>query len=130
MGTRFVKARRTPSQASEEFSRAAQGLWDEFGVWYKAHPDATFDEMEHFLGERGRSLLGMAMELMLRQGDMGAMPNAPRCERCGRAMKFKGYPEKTVHGLKVDSEIPRAYYLCPACEAGVFPPGTTVAAEA
>jgi len=36
-------------------------------------------------------------------------------------MVFKGYPEKDVHGLRADAEIPRAYYICPHCEAGVFP---------
>lgn len=41
-------------------------------------------------------------------------------------MVFKGYPEKAVHGLKVDTEIPRAYYICPRCEVGVCPPWSDV----
>jgi DNA-directed RNA polymerase subunit RPC12/RpoP len=129
MGTRSVKARLSASQASERFSEAARGLWVKFNAWYQAHPDATFDEMESFLGEQGRGLLGMALELTLRQGDLGAAPEGQRCERCGGEMIFKGYPEKVVEGLKVDAEIPRAYYVCPRCKAGVFPPGPTSTAE-
>jgi len=45
-------------------------------------------------------------------------------------MVFNGYPEKSVEGLKVDAEIPRAYYVCPRCEAGLFPPGPASSAEA
>jgi DNA-directed RNA polymerase subunit RPC12/RpoP len=124
------KARRTQSQAAEEFSRAAQELWTRFNVWHNEHPDATFDDMDDFLGEEGRDLMGKALELRLRQGDLGAKAEGQRCSRCGREMRFKGYPEKTVHGLKVDSDIPRAYYHCPACEAGLFPPGQASETEA
>lgn len=130
MSTRSTKARLTPSHASEMFSEAAETLWAEFNTWYQAHPQATFDEMEIYLGERGRGLMGMALALILRQGDLGAAPQGWRCEQCGQEMTFKGYPAKAVCGLKVDAEIPRAYYVCPRCEAGIFPPGPPSAAEA
>ena len=124
------EARRTPSQAADEFSKAAQELWTRFDAWSKEHPDATFDDMDDFLGEQGRDLMGKALQLRLRQGDLGAKPEGQRCPRCGREMRFKGYHEKTVHGLKVDSDIPRAYSPCPACESGIFPPGETSETEA
>lgn len=130
MSPRSVKARLSPSQASEMFSEAARGMFVEFSAWYQAHPEATFDEMESYLGEEGRGLLGKALELILRQGNLGARPQGYRCERCGAEMVFKGYPEKAAQGLKVDAEIPRAYYVCPRCQAGVFPPGPASAAEA
>jgi hypothetical protein len=129
MATRSDEARCTSSQATEEFSKAAQEFWARFDVWDKDHPDATFDDMDSFLGEQGRDLMGKALELRLRQGDLGAKPEGEHCPRCGREMTFKGYPEKTVHGLKVDSDIPRAYYHCPACAAGFFPPGQTSTTE-
>ena len=130
MSTRSVKARLSPSQASEMFSKAARAMWAKFNAWYQAHPEATFDEMEDYLGEEGRGLLGMALELILRQGDLGATPQGYRCERCGGKMVFKGYPEKAIQGLKVDAEMPRAYYTCPRCKAGIFPPGPTSLPEA
>ena len=130
MSTRSVKARLSPSQATEMFSEAAQAMWAGFSAWYEAHPEATFDEMEDYLGQEGRGLLGRALELMVRQGDLGAKPEGHRCERCGGEMVFKGYPGKAIQGLKVEVEIPRAYYICPRCKAGVFPPGPTSTAEA
>lgn len=123
------EVRRTPSEAREEFLASAEELWSRFEAWHDANPEATFDEMEEQLGRQRRALLGKFLELRLRQDNLGATPEAPRCERCGRPMVFKGYPRKTVQGLEVDVEIPRAYYHCPTCKVGVFPPGPTAAAE-
>jgi hypothetical protein len=59
--------------------------------------------------------------LTLQGGDLGAKADRPRCERCGGEVAFKGCPKKGVHGLKVELGVPRAYYVCPACESSLFP---------
>ena len=130
MTKRRSKARQSRSEVREAFLAAALHLWDEFNTWYDAHPDATFDEMEQELGKHRRVLMGETLELTLRRGDLGASPAAPHCEQCGRRLVFKGYPEKEVHGLEGEAEIPRAYYVCPHCEAGVFPPRPPAETEA
>jgi hypothetical protein len=107
----------------------AEKLWDEFNIWFQEHPEATFDEMESELGKHRREILGGFLELSLRQGDLGATPEAPACESCGKPMTFKGYPKKGVHGLETDVKIPRAYYVCPSCRRGLFPPGPTSTPE-
>ena len=122
-------ARQTRSEARDEFVRRAEELWDEFNVWYQDHPEATFDAMEAELGKQRRAILGDFLELSLRQGDLGATPEAPTCTQCGKPMVFKGYPEKEVHGLEADAKIPRAYYVCPTCGVGLFPPGPPSAPE-
>jgi hypothetical protein len=122
-------ARRTSSEAREEFLKRAEELWDSFNVWHKEHPEATFDEMEEELGRQRRGMLGGFLELNLRQGDLGATPKAPACERCGQPMVFKGYPEKTIQGLEAEATVPRAYYVCPTCGVGFFPPGPAAEAE-
>jgi hypothetical protein len=122
MSERYSSARQTSSEARDEFLRRAEELWDEFNGWYQGHPEATFDEMEAELGKRRRAILGGFVELSLRQGDLGSTPEAPSCKECGRPMIFKGYPKKEVHGLEADAKIPRAYYVCPTCGVGIFPP--------
>jgi hypothetical protein len=104
-------------------------MWDEFNVWYQDHPEATFDEMEAELGKHRRAIVGNFVELSLRQGDLGAKPEAPPCEQCGQPMVFKGYPKKEVHGLEADAKLPRAYYVCPTCGVGIFPPGPSSPSE-
>lgn len=129
MSERRSSARQTSSEARDEFLRRAEELWDEFNGWYQDHPEATFDEMEAELGKRRRAILGDVVELGLRQGDLGATPEAPSCKGCGRVMVFKGYPKKEVHGLEADAKIPRAYYVCPTCKVGIFPPGPSSTPE-
>jgi hypothetical protein len=129
MPERRSGARQTSSEARDEFLQRAEKLWDKFNTWYQDHPEATFDEMEGELGKQRRAILGGFLELSLRQGDLGATPEAPSCRQCRRAMVFKGYPRKEVHGLEADVKIPRAYYVCPTCGVGIFPPGSPTALE-
>ena len=123
------RARLTASEARAEFLARAEELWDDFDAWYKENPEATFDEMEEQLGRQRRAVFGKLLELRLRQDNLGATPEAPRCERCRKPMVFKGYLTKDVQGLDVEAEISRAYFHCPTCKVGVFPPGSTAAAE-
>jgi hypothetical protein len=125
MAKRRSKARQTRDEAREAYLTAAAHLWDEFSAWYDAHPNATYREMELELRNHRRVLMGETLALTLRRGELGASAVAPRCERCGREMVFKGYPDKEVRGLEGEADIPRAYYVCPPCEAGIFPPGPT-----
>ena len=129
MSGRESRARLTPSEAREEFTIRATGLWDTVNAWYREHPTATFDEIEEQLGQQRREFLGELVELMLRQGDLGATAEAPDCPKCGKPMAFKGYPPKTVHGLDVDVKIPRGYFYCPTCQVGISPPGSATEAE-
>lgn len=129
MSERRRGPRQTPGEARDEFVEKAKKLWDDFNTWYEGHPEATYDQMEAKLGEERRAFFGDLLEHSLRQGNLGAMPEAPLCEKCGKSMEFKGYPEKTVHGLETDACIPRAYYVCPTCQVGFSPPGPTSPAE-
>ena len=124
-----ARVRLTASEAREEFLARAGELWDDFDGWLEAKPEATFDEMDEHLGRRRRAVLGELLELRLRQDDLGATPEAPRCTGCGNLMEFKGYLTKSVQGLDIEAEISRAYFHCPTCKVGVFPPGPTAAAE-
>ena len=45
------------------------------------------------------------------------------CERCGRPLVYKGEPQRDIENLEGEPRLKRAYYHCPHCEGGVFPPG-------
>ena len=129
MPKRRSRARLTPTEAKEEFLERAEELWEELNSWYKDNAGATIDDLEEKLGQRRREALGELVALTLRQGDLGAEPEAPTCKKRGKPMAFQGYPEKTVHGLEIDIEIPRAYYYCSTCKVGIFPPGPPPSTE-
>lgn len=127
MPKRQSSARLTRTEAKEKYLERAEEQWEEFNGWYQANPAATFDEIEAELGQKRRAVMGEFVELSLRQGDLGAEPEAPDCEGCGKRMAFQGYLKKKVHSLEMDIEIPRAYYYCSTCGVGLFPPGPTSA---
>ena len=115
--------RLTSEQACTAFMESAGELWEELNHWYQQHPEATFKDIEFHLRKLRRSLMGQAISSMVAQGDLGATPEPPSCEECGTEMQFKGYADKEVEGLEGDGRLSRAYYVCPACGAGLFPPG-------
>ena len=57
--------------------------------------------------------------------EVESQPLAPdvNCPSCGRRMQHKGKKPKQVTTQSGDIAIERAYYYCPACRAGFFPPG-------
>ena len=121
MSEQGSEVRRTRKAARKEFLERAEELWDSFNEWHEGHPDASFDEMEEEIGRQRRAIMGEFLELNLRQGDLGASPEAPGCRQCGQPMAFKGYRQKSVQGLESEAEIPRAYYHRSTCKVGVFP---------
>jgi hypothetical protein len=97
--------------------------------WRKAHPRATFTEIETALdAEMARVRARMLEELALAsdqtdwRGQEGE--ERPRCPVCGEALQANGFRERR---LVTDHEQPvtlrRQHGRCPACEASVFPPG-------
>jgi uncharacterized protein with PIN domain len=70
-------------------------------------------------------LMGALMaELALQHGNGYALEGL-RCARCGAQLVYKGTPEREVLHPEGEGELERAYYHCPQCERGLFPPGPT-----
>jgi len=49
----------------------------------------------------------------------------PNCAECGRPMRYGGQPGKKIDSKAGTISFKRDYYHCPACGAGLFPPGPT-----
>lgn len=117
---------RTQSRARREalFLEAARKMHKELEEWYDRHPRATFGELEAEVRRKRRKLMGQELEILINGRDSGFELEAPKCKKCGKAMEFEGYRKWGVHGLEGESELERAYYVCPECEGEtIFPPG-------
>jgi hypothetical protein len=100
------------------------GMIDELRGWRAQHGEASFDEIAAQVTPRRRALMGELLEALARQPGSGMVPEGVACERCGQAMEYKGEPGRQIeHYLEGETDLKRAYYYCPRCKVGFFPPG-------
>lgn len=97
--------------------------------WRLQHPKATFKEIEQALDARLGALRARMLQdvaLASAAADVGATRAAdrPPCPACGGRLAARGQDTRavlTAHGQRVT--LARSYAGCPACGAGLFPPG-------
>ena len=93
-------------------------------MWYDAHPEATFGEIEVEARRLRRELMGEALAVLINGRDSEAQTAPRRCAQCGEALRFHEYRAKSIRGLEGDTCLQRAYYVCPrGCGETFFPPG-------
>lgn len=119
MGRRMNREER-----KKAFLKQAEEMFEELEAWYDKNPEASFGEIEIEARKQRRKMMGKGLEVVVNGRDTGQEEEAPGCEGCGQPMAFKGYRGKRVQGLEGDSELERAYYVCPDCQGETFfPPG-------
>jgi len=102
-----------------------EAMYEELYQWREKHAEASFDEIGDQITPRRQELMGELMVQLARQHGSGEVIEGIVCEKCGRLMEYKGEPKRDVEHLEGKAELYRAYYYCPHCEGGFFPPGST-----
>ncbi len=94
-------------------------LETELHTWRRAHPEATWVEIEAELDRR----LDALRASLLGEVVTDAPGAAASCPHCGGPLVARGTRTRTVV-TRGDQAIPltRAYQTCPACGAGLSPP--------
>lgn len=94
--------------------------------WRATHPKATFAEIEQVVEERLSDARARFVEDLALQATSESGDGAPRpgCPQCGKPLVSRGQMERqvTVAGNR-SVRLKRSYATCPACGAGLFPPG-------
>lgn len=106
------------------WAAAQQALW----AWRRAHPTATFNEIEDAVDQQFGSLRAQMLEalsLASRAADVQAKQTGapPRCPACDERLVRQGRHRRQVvvqGGQTVSLE--RDYTICPTCGQGLFPP--------
>jgi hypothetical protein len=94
-------------------------------TWRKAHPQATFVEIE---AEMEARIKGLREEVLGEIIGMSAATEAEgqivHCPECGAGMAGRGKHKRRLQGAGgSEVELERVYLECPACGAGFFPSG-------
>src|SRR4051794_3863853 len=100
-----------------------------FKAWRQAHPRATLAAIEAALDSRwavARARLVEDAALASAAADLRALPPEarPRCPDCGAMLEARGQEVRhltTTHEQPLT--LPRHRAVCPACGAGLSPPG-------
>jgi len=90
-------------------------------AWQDTHPDASFAEIESAVEQH---LSGVRAQLVGALVDRGMTEEHPTCRGCGTTMVPRSQSSRAVviQG-NASVELHRTYVVCPACGAGLFPPG-------
>jgi hypothetical protein len=93
--------------------------------WRKAHPKATFVEIEAEMEARIKGLREEVMgEIIAMSAATEAEGQIVHCPECGAAMERRGKHPRRLQGAGgSEVELEREYLECPACGAGFFPSG-------
>lgn len=114
----------------QDFAKNWQAMSEEvitgMKEWRLQHPRATLREIEAALDERlGRMRARMLQDAALasEQADWEG-EGGPACSECGTRLDRRGREERHLqtHGGQ-EIVLERRYGVCPACWAGLFPPG-------
>ena len=72
---------------------------------------------------RTRAEVGEQVTAALLETQGGPRVPEPHCPSCGQAMRYKGRKHRYLRTRSGEVELERAYYYCPMCRRGHFPPG-------
>jgi YgiT-type zinc finger domain-containing protein len=128
----MARARRTDLAAvTEQWESLAAEVLVGIKDWRSQHPRATFTEIEDELDrELGRLRSRLLEDVVLASAATEGVPTAGAagaptgCPACGGALRVRGQATRAVTVTRDQTvTLARAYTVCSACGAGVFPPG-------
>jgi Zn finger protein HypA/HybF involved in hydrogenase expression len=113
----------------DEVTKAAGQVYEELEAWCATHPGYTLLELEEQAAKLRQRLIGEMMSRLVSQRESIAPAEGVKCPKCGEPMQNKGKRKRTVRGPEGPIELERAYYYCPACKEGFFPPRSRTATD-
>lgn len=118
-----------PSDLDAHWRELAEEAFTGMKEWRLQHPKATFREIETAVDERlARVRARMLQDAALASAatDLRTVPLAERpvCPDCGQRPELRGQETRRLT-TTYDQQLTltRSYTVCPACGAGLFPPG-------
>ncbi len=114
--------RKTRAEIKAELLAQYAGMLDEVLSQGETKAGLTLTDIEE-MALRTRAEVGehVTAALLEMQGEP-SVPG-PRCPSCGQEMRYKGQKHRYLRTRSGEVEMERAYYYCPTCRRGHFPPG-------
>jgi hypothetical protein len=120
-----MQSQRQSEENKRRWLAHLEQMYEELYAWREVHPEASFDEIARQVTPRRQAAMGELLAQLASQHGNGVEVAGLVCEACGSRLEYKGTPQRLVEHLEGEMELRRAYYYCPHCESGIFPPGST-----
>ena len=89
--------------------------------------ELTLSDIERLVRRAGQGVMeGFTGELVEVEAQK---PQSQTCPRCGRKARYKGEKGRDLVAETGETRLERAYYYCPKCGEGFFPPRPEVGPE-
>ena len=85
--------------------------------------DMTLSDIERWVLRTGQQVQARRLEELTQASQEAQSAEAPVCERCGSRMQRRGMRPRQVITDVGEMTLERTYYVCPGCNASLFPPG-------
>jgi hypothetical protein len=117
--------RRSHDEIRTELQAEAARMIDELMAWQAATPTPNLTQIEDAVLKVRQRLSERMAELLIESQEAVRPGITPRCPQCQGKLRFKDEQPRTVESRTGKLEVARAYYYCPHCQAGFFPPRST-----
>lgn len=111
----------------DAWQRKSAAILTDITAWRRAHPKATFVEIEDEVHQRLMELEAQVLQDAAQAsesrewGSTKGMP-APLCPTCAIPLEARGKHQRTLQGNGGENvQLLRTYGTCPECGAGLFP---------
>jgi hypothetical protein len=126
-----LKTEESVEEAMDEraWVHKSQEILGDIKEWRRAHPKATFVEIEDEVHQRmmqleAQVLQEAAQERSSREWGGALSEDQPRCPKCQVPLKARGKHKRTLQGNGGQSvTLHRTYGTCPTCGESFFPSG-------
>lgn len=113
----------------QQWIKKSEEILSDIKEWRRAHPKATFVEIEDEVHRRLMELEAQvvqdaAQESASREWGRRVGREAPKCPKCGVPLQARGKHQRTLQGNGGQSvTLKRTYGSCPKCGESFFPSG-------
>ena len=110
----------------QRFMAKAEEVYEKAVASGKEADELSLSEIEETVEGLKFELTGTLVESVVEVRNKGERGPGPKCEGCGREMRYKGEKRREVVTSQGKIELERAYYHCEKCRVGIFPPGSAI----
>jgi hypothetical protein len=89
--------------------------------------ELTLSDIERLVRAAGQGVMERFTDELV--GEEAHKPQSRACPECGQKMRYKGEKARNLVTETGEVRVKRAYYYCPTCRKGFFPPGPTMGRE-